>query len=251
MASPNPLGDVGRFHIVDWAAVGLGHESKDDWRAWHGGVPSNRTQDQSAKALPILLRRRVTPAGQRALRAAYALAHDPRTRYVFCSRHGEFQRTLGLLQTIATKEPTSPADFSLSVHNALAGLLSMASKSQAGHTAIAAGHDSFGFGVLEALSCLAAQPDEPILLVFFDDHLPAPYAELPDSDHPGIAVALLLSPGRGDPNDLILSIESRNDGSAPLSERGQALDFLSFLLSEQSELICPGGRTMWRWRRAH
>src|SRR5262249_34348958 len=135
-----------RFLLRDWAAIGLGLETKDQWRAWASGAAPSPATD-SSEPVPSLLRRRVTPIAQRALRAAFSLAHGE-TRYVFCSRHGEFRRTLGLLQSIARREESSPAEFSLSVHNALVGLLSIATGNHAGHTAIAAGPDSFGFGLV-------------------------------------------------------------------------------------------------------
>ena len=248
-AGPSGSGTSGRFCVKDWAAIGLGLETQDQWRAWaRGGTPGPGADQPPQAAVPSLLRRRVTPPGQRALRAAYGLA-GPRARYVFCSRHGEFQRTLELLQTIAKRDPSSPAEFSLSVHNALAGLLSIATRNQAGHTAIAAGADSFGFGLLEALGCLVEQPQEPLLLVYFDDPLPPPYAELSESDGPGVALALLLAAPEMEHGDLILSVEPAVGAGASHSVDRQALDFMRFFLSERSELVYPGAGRTWRWAR--
>lgn len=246
---PSPSGASGRFRVKDWAAIGFGLETQEQWRAWACGATPRPIADPPPPAgVPSLLRRRVTPLGQRALRAAYGLAGS-NVRYVFCSRHGEFQRTLELLQTIARREPISPAEFSLSVHNALAGLLSIATHNQAGHTALAAGPDSFGFGLLEALGCLAEQPHEPVLLVYFDEPLPPPYTELAESDTPHIALAMLLAPPEMARGDLILSIEpGTGSGEAP-APRCQASDFLTFFLSERSELVYSGGRRIWRWTR--
>lgn len=242
-------GASGRFRVQDWAAIGLGLETQHQWRAWARGETSGPVSDQPPQAaVPSLLRRRVTPLGQHALRAAYGLA-GPRARYVFCSRHGEFQRTLELLQTIAKREPSSPAEFSLSVHNALAGLLSIATHNQAGHTAIAAGADSFGFGLLEALGCLIEQPQEPVLLVYLDDPLPPPYAELPGSDGPGIALALLLAPPEMGRGDLIFSVEPAMGAGASHSVGHQVLDFMAFFLSERSDLVYSGAGRIWRWAR--
>jgi hypothetical protein len=250
---PRPAGPSGqpmlaRFRLRDWAAIGLGLETKEQWRAWARGAAPGAAAE-SAKPVPSLLRRRVTPVGQMALRAAFPLA-DARTRYVFCSRHGEFQRTLGLLQSIARREESSPAEFSLSVHNALAGLLSIATGNRAGHTAIAAGPDSFGFGLVEALGCLAERPEDPVLLVYFDEPLPAPLSELPDaSDGPGIALALSLAAAAFTPDDLIFSAEPCADAGPQAGASSQALDFLAFILSDRSALQKRGGRMVWRLER--
>ncbi len=102
----------------------------------------------------MLLRRRVSPLGQHALRAVWGLPESETARLVFASRHGEFGRTLSILDALVSDEGVSPADFTLSVHHALAGLLSIVRKNRQGHTAVAAGSESFFFGLLDALLCL-------------------------------------------------------------------------------------------------
>ncbi|HLJ62547.1 MAG TPA: beta-ketoacyl synthase chain length factor, partial [Stellaceae bacterium] len=150
---------------------------------------------------------------------------------------------------LAAEEPVSPADFSLSVHNALAGLLSIATKNPAGHTAIAAGEDSFGFGLIEAVSTLMASPEEKVLLVFFDEPLPAEYATFRDRDETSLALALVLSPARGEASDIMVTMEGHERDPHPRASAAQALDFLRFLLAGEKEAISPGGRARWRWRR--
>jgi hypothetical protein len=239
----------GRFRLLDWAAVGLGLETREEWRDWARTGTRGEVTPSPTPAIPALLRRRVTPIGQAALRAAYPLARA-NARYVLCSRHGEFQRTLGLLRSVANREESSPAEFSLSVHNALAGLLSIATGNHVGHTAIAAGVDSFGFGLVEALGCLVEQPEEPVLLVYFDEALPAPYDELPDvHDEPGIALALLLAPAEMTSDDLAFSAEPCTGSDPHASASSQALGFLEFILSDRTALETRGSRMVWRWER--
>jgi hypothetical protein len=238
------------FHVEDWVACGFGLQAKDEWRAWCRGELATGAAPETQPVLPSLLRRRISSIGQMAFRAVYGLGATPRARFIFCSRHGEFQRTRTLIRTLAAGEPTSPADFSLSVHNALAGLLSIAAKNDAGHTAIAAGRDSFGFGLLEAASCLAARPEEAILLVYFDEPLPEEYATFRGDNEVSLALVLHLAPRRGDSEDVALSFE-RTNRTAPSHAAPQlALDFLRFLISGESERISISDRTQWRWCRA-
>ncbi|MBF6568200.1 MAG: beta-ketoacyl synthase chain length factor [Candidatus Binataceae bacterium] len=216
--------------------------------AWALGSSVTAETGSSPAVLPPMLRRRVTPLGQMAFRTACKLSVPERARFIFCSRHGEFQRTLGILTALATGAAVSPAEFSLSVHNALAGLLSIAWRNTAGHTTIAAGADSFRSALIEAASCLMEYPEEPVLLVYCDDRLPQPYDELADSDETGFAIAMLLTSPRHDFNDVILELTPRN--AAAESASGQALAFLRFLLSDRNEERSDNEHLRWRWRNA-
>jgi hypothetical protein len=244
-----PSGTI-RLQVADWMGCGPGRAEKEDWFGWARGEPPRSSgTPPDGPFLPAALRRRITPIGRMAFRAAYGLAEGVPARFIFCSRHGELRRTQALLEALARREELSPAEFSLSVHNALAGLLSIVGKNEAGHTAIAAGTDSFGFGLLEAAACLAARPTEPILLVYFDESLPEEYAALREGEEPGVALALLLVAPQGGPDDIVLSFAPKpRDEPAWLSTE-QALDFMRFLLSGESERQSPGGSIQWRWHR--
>lgn len=239
-----------RLRLIDWMACGPGLERREDWIAWLRGEKIHKDEAaQVAVTLPTMLRRRISVIGQMAFRASYALSENRTVRFIFCSRHGEFQRTLNILKSLAAQEPVSPAEFSLSVHNALAGLLSIAWKNTAGHTTISAGADSFGSAMLDTIACLKSQPADPVMVVYFDDLLPEPYDALGDPDETCFALAMLLGAPRNDGADLTISFEPRARANASLSASGQALDFLRFILSGESERISIGERLQWRWQR--
>jgi Beta-ketoacyl synthase, N-terminal domain len=239
------------FHIERWAACGAGLAPGQDGIAYVRGESGRASEILGAEpALPPLLRRRVSSIGQMALRAASGIGDTGAARFVFCSRHGEFERTLRILTSLVDKEPVSPADFSLSVHNALAGLLSMAAKNENGHTAIAARGDSFGFGLIESASCLAARPEKPVFLIYYDEPLPGAYNELGDPDETPIALALLLRPRRGETGDISVAFEPvRGRGPARAASQ-QALDFAKLLMSCERESRSVGERMVWCWRHA-
>jgi hypothetical protein len=239
-----------QFTVVDWVAIDPARRTRRDWLAWADAAAVAETASGATPVpLPTMLRRRVTPLGQLAFGASYPLAGAApvQPRFVFASRHGEFGRTLALLQTLAADEPVSPADFSLSVHNALAGLLSIAVKNPSGHTSVAAGSDSFASGLLEAASCVAAAPEQPSLLVYYDEPLPPPYSEVAFGTEASLAMALLLVA----PRDVAIELECDPAESAesPLPATGQALDFLKFFLSGAAAGSSRGPRSVWRWRR--
>jgi hypothetical protein len=198
-------------------------------------------------AAPALLRRRVTPLGQEALRAAWGCAECAESRVIVSSRHGEFRRTLSILENLVDRAPPSPADFTLSVHHALAGLLSMAWGNRQGHTALAAGPESFCFGLMEAAACLTAAPKETVLLLHFDEPLPDPFSifEEPEAA-PEVLALVLAADGPGMPLELSVS-PALAKAPSPLSH---ATEFIRFLEStERAELILVGERLEWRWRR--
>jgi hypothetical protein len=169
-------------------------------------------------------------------------------RFVFATRHGEFSRTLSLLRTLAADEPVSPADFSLSVHNALAGLLSIASKNQEGHTSLAAAGDTFACGLLEAAATLAASPKQPVLLVYYDEPLPPPYDTFGAAGDGTMALALLLGAPGGE-GVIELDADPDETVEAPSGVQ-QALGFLRFYLSGAETGTSPGSGRLWHWRRA-
>ena len=230
------------FCVRAWSAWAPGLETEAAWLQW-AGRPEPRPS-LSPEALPVLLRRRVSPLGQRALKAAWSLANSTAARLVFCSRHSEFGRTLSILDSLVSHAEVSPADFTLSVHNALLGLLSIARANRHGHTMIAAGTESFGFGMLEALSCLAERPEDPVVLVYFDEPLPAPY-DVFDLDAPGpIALALTLSAVDG---ERFILATGPVDGAPGSGEPG-ALAFMRVMLGAENQAVTVGEQLVWRWR---
>jgi len=240
-----------RLHILDWMARTAGRETRAQWIAWAAGGATDASADEAAGSLAVMpsrLRRRLGPTGRAMAAALDAMAPLPPARYIFCSRHGEFQRSLGLLDAIAQRQPLSPAEFSMSVHNALVGLLSIGTGDMAGHTAIAAGADSFAWGLVEAASCLSADPAQPVLLIYHDEDLPPPYDGANAAGDARLVLALLLAAGgSGEPVEVAAE---RADGPAGVSTIAQALDTLRFLASREAERRSVGARTSLSWRRA-
>lgn len=141
-----------RVAIRAWSAWSPQRETQAAWLAWAGAIDKATSDtDVGLPEVPMMLRRRTTALGRKMIGCALACGETARTgRYVVASRHGEFSRTLGILRTLVASELPSPAEFSMSVHNSLAGLLSIHSGNIRGHTALAAGLDTFGFGLMEA-----------------------------------------------------------------------------------------------------
>ena len=235
-----------------WYAWAPGMDTQQAWLQWAGaGRVAGGVRDiTQTPALPMMLRRRATSLGQKILMAALALGETARTgRYVLASRHGEFSRQVGILDALASAELPSPAEFTMSVHNALAGLLSIHTGNTQGHTAIAAGADTFGMALLEAVACLQEAPDAPVLLLYGDEQLPPPFDVYDETDTAEqlVAAFALASPRPGEMRIVTEITDNRaGDGGTGCMAR----DFLRFLLSEAGEARSTSERISWSWRRA-
>jgi hypothetical protein len=244
------------FGIRDWYAWKPGRENREEWRAW--GNPAKTTDtmegENSLTPLPMMVRRRITGFGQKVLESALATQAAERARYIFATRHGEFVTTLRILDAICDGSAPSPADFSMSVHHALAGLLSIHTGNKAGHTTISAGADSFGYGMLEAVATLDDSPEQSTFLVCYDDALPGAYGCFRDRHEDELPLIVALDIVEADTNPaqrFALSVAPKDGGDElpRVQEVPMAQQFLSFLLRDQQQVRIVGGSMIWNFRR--
>src|SRR5262245_47861774 len=115
------------FSVRDWFAWAPGRETRRAWRDWAVTTSAEPSENDLAtmQTLPMMLRRRATAIGQKAIGAALACQDVGAARYVISSRHGEYARTTAIFTSLAERTAPSPAEFSMSVHHGLAGLLSI------------------------------------------------------------------------------------------------------------------------------
>jgi hypothetical protein len=242
------------FTVEDWWAWTAGRETRKSWQDWASPRQDVAADESgSGSALPAALRRRITPIGQKVLQAGLACAGQaPEPFYVFASRHGEMARTLSVLTSMTSQNEVSPADFSLAVHNALAGLLSIHMRNTLGHTALASGPDTFAYGFMEALASLHEEPGRPVLYCYGDAPLPGPYAEFSHTDNglPIVVALLLRSPLPGEPR-MTFSTDPVAPETAAGSEECAAGTFLRFLLDGSNRVQAAGERMTWQWTRDH
>ncbi len=236
-------------HATAWAP---GLETAEAWQAWADepkALPTEGLPD--ARFLPAMLRRRCTPLSKILLRAAMdgcPEADRANLRTVFSSRHGSINESVGLLENVARAEKLSPAKFSHTVHNAQAGLYSIATGNRCASSSLAAREDSFGCGLLEALCHLEREPQRDVLFVSGDVPLDPVFAPLVDEPATPHAVALRLS-GTAKGPALTAAIEP-NRGEAPVPPWPAAVEFLRQWLRETPsfELVTP--RHRWRFERS-
>ena len=256
--------DSFQIAISDWAAFSPRRMQRDQWLAWAEGN-DGRESGEHKPELPWvspMLRRRLSPMGRAALWAAGQLLDDQRgepVATIFASRHGEVGRTVKLMRELAVESPLSPASFSLSVHNAIGGIHSIANQVFSPVTAISAGPDTLSAALLEAYTQLVcagrgagvAGEGAEVLCVFYDDSLPDPLGGFNEQEAQVQALALRVTlPGAAEGVPLAFTLSEGPYTSENPSDSGSAQvdSFLRFLLDdEQSNLELRGGKRLWQW----
>jgi len=188
-----------------------------------------------------LQRRRLSPLARGVLHCAGRLGGKGDLRMVFASRHGESARTLGLLRDLAAGTELSPALFAMSVHNAVPGLLTILRGNHAACTAISAGPESFGYGLLEACAAWKADPGTPLLLIYGEEPLPDLWTPFVPQET-AHAVGVLLGEG-GRSLTLGWDPEGCSSGAG-----GQSRAFLEALGTGAAAWAGPTAR--WEWSLA-
>jgi hypothetical protein len=178
------LASVSAVYVDSWAAITL--DAIDGTARRFGACVDD-------SVIPAGHRRRLGTYGRMAVSCGLSIAAADSSDLVFCSQYGDVDLAHRLLTELVAGGLLSPAAFSLSVHNAVPGVMDLVRKSRAGHTAIAAGTQSLSAGLVEAWGKLDENRESKIALVYADCALPAVYQEFSDMKLGGTALAVMLS----------------------------------------------------------
>jgi hypothetical protein len=193
-----------------------------------------------------MLRRRLGPLARTLLHvanecAAELPAQSSAVRVVVASQFGELSYAVSMLRALAAGEPVSPATFSLSVHNAPAGIFSIARADRSPSTALGAGEETLGQGLLEA-SCQLEEDGAPVLLLYGDAPLPSEYATFAERPPAQRVLGVLLEAGAS--RTATLETEPA-DGKAASTE--QQADAFFRHLSQGGPERWTGSERTWSW----
>lgn len=189
-----------------------------------------------------LVRRRLSPMARGMLHCAERASRGQVAgRMVFASRHGEVTRTIPILEDLAQGIEPSPTLFSMNVHNAVSGIWSIVKGNRGPTTALAAGPETFGWGLLDALAAYEADPTMPVLYIFGEDRLPEVFSTFDEPEAFLHAVALLIGlPAR---RHLVLEWEA-GDQDDP---RPQSLLFIQAVAGSGPGVPWSRHGRVWRW----
>lgn len=223
-----------------------------DWLFWSaetdlaGTAPDSiaiNAQWPELSQVPVMQRRRLSPLTKMAFHVALSQSIGSSVPIVFASRHGDLHKTLELLQDVVHRQPLSPTQFALSVHNAIAGQLSIFCQHQAEHSSIAAGDSSLHYAIVEAFAMLAGTYCPEVLVVYADQPVPAVYQCFTQQPSAPAALALLLSNAEGIP--VTLQLQSKKG----LDTVDEVRLLQSFLRSENCYETIHTSKVTWYWQR--
>ena len=206
------------------------------------------TQAELLSSVPKMLRRRLSPLARIVFCAAsQCIGENEQLPTVFSSTHGELAKSFKMMEMIETGEDISPTAFSLSVHNAISGLFSMAYKNKTQSTVVAPGEEGIAAAFIEAAGLLQ-EGEEDVLIVLYDEPLVEFYPSAPFqlSAEDSCAVALNISKtGEGIPLRFSCLPKIGGDGEQPL----QVPLLIRFLAEGQTKLIVHTPRHSWCWEK--
>lgn len=231
--------------LAAWEAWAPGRATRQEWIESPADAPCTADAAADIAFVDPMLRRRLGPVARAALNVAQrCLGKRTGVPMVFASRHGELARTLTMLSDLAADDEVSPATFSLSVHNASAGVFSIARGETAPATAIAAGDETLGMALIEAAARLS--PEQPrILLVYADAPAPSLYQHDVAGTESPHALALLFDVDSA--NRLQITTEV---AAEPPSIDMMGLSLLRLLAGPSRQVEWIGQRTRWQWAHA-
>ena len=240
---------VSNFVLSQWNVWAPGINTLDDWLNGSDGDAA-LLQDKAAvpDSVPKMLQRRLSPLAKAVFNSAdKCIVTGEQIPAVFSSANGEICKSLEMLKALQAGDDISPAAFSLSVHNAIAGLLSMVYANQQEITVIAPGQEGIAPAFIEGLGLLQEGADA-VLLILYDEPIPDFYPASPFNFNADKSYALTLRialTGAGLPMQLSRSSMTRDDGEHPI----QLLAFLMFLVAEDKSLRLGNREHSWQWQK--
>jgi len=239
-----------KFVVRNWCAWAPGLKCREDWQKWHDHQAFVEAEKAAIPAqVPKILQRRLSPLARAVFNAADSCIDSEKSLpIIFSSAHGEVNKSLAMLKSMQKGEEVSPTAFSLSVHNAISGLFSMAYGNHQEITVIAPGQDGIAPAFIEALGLLQEGHADEVLIVLYDEPLSDFYPSLPFAlNAPAIcALALKVSlTGSGLALQFNNSSAHRDDGEHAL----QIFSFIKFLVADKQTLALGNHRHSWEWHK--
>lgn len=165
-------------------------------------------------------RRRLSPLARMAVGSAWPLTTEGEAiPMVYASHHGETTRGYALLQALARDEALSPTSFSLSVHNACAGMWSILRHDTTETVALSVQGDGLESAIVEA-SLLLAAGHPAVLVVLAEEQAPDVYTAWIDDVPFPYALALRVTAGQ----DFTLESRAPNADDPVLHTANDAAD---------------------------
>lgn len=236
--------------VLNVAQTALVSESCADPALWSAWAQSEASEPPAGEApsysvIPAGVRRRLSPLGRCALAAYAALDPSESEPTVWASSWGDISRTFRLTTSLAETCEVSPADFALSVHNAVGAQAAIWRKNHACATAMAAGPVTASCALVQAR--LALLHADSVVLVRYEEALPELWRGkgAPDAAPLACAWAARLTRDKTDRTVTLTQSAGTSD-----SQACRILEEVRFWLGGRSAYAESDGRSRWRWEHA-
>lgn len=235
--------------INQWAAWAPGITHQDDWRKWNeGSLTLGGDEQADVGFLPPMQRRRLGTIARAVVHVIFSCSgRQCNVPVIYGSLHGEIHRTFKLLQTIATDQPVSPMDFSLGVHNAVAGLVSMAMENRAPSICLSPGDQGMVNAIIEAIGVLYEESWESVLVVLYDEPLPEYYRPFTESVELPVSLAFEMQLAGSKADGQRFSLERHTGSDIPTNKT--IIGLIEFLVQERDLIKFSGEEDGWTLRR--
>lgn len=225
-----------------------------EWSGWQA-ILSDETIDTLSEMtiseapdvamIPPMLRRRLNLLGRAcASEMVKHLTDGDNIPIVYCSQHGDIERTLKVLTELVDHQPVSPLHFSLAVHNAICGVLSIQAGLTANISTIAAGQQGLVPVLLEAAGILLSGASK-VLCVICDVLLPEIYRDEQSLPKTPYAISFIMTQSQG----LHLSLQQLPLINLESNNIILPADLISFLNSGDPGLLVEHNGVTWKISR--
>jgi len=229
------------FAISEWS----GWEAHDVNKLVKEKTFLSKGRDPDVSSIPPILRRRLNLLGRSC--ANEILQHikkNENTPVVYCSQHGDIERTFSILSKASKGEPPSPTNFSLSVHNAILGVISIHLGLTSSISSISSEPNGLVPTMLEAVGILNSG-FEKVLCVLCDVTLPKIYLDDSNLARNSYAISFMVTKSEGNSFKLIQTEEEVNIKK----NEEQPTALIKFLSSEKKEMPLNHNGLNWKLLR--
>ncbi len=225
-----------------------------EWSGWQAATSGSHTDKLEALTIsetpdvtkiPVMLRRRLNLLGRACgSEILKHLTNNKNMPIVYCSQHGDIERTTKVLNELADDQPVSPMHFSLAVHNAICGILSIQTGLASNISTIAAGQEGLVPVLLEANGIMLSGAKK-VLCVICDVTLPEVYQDEWSLPKIPYAISFIVSKSEGVPltlTQLPQHPDKHNIEQLPIR-------LIEFLSSDKAKLLINHNEATWKLAR--
>jgi len=188
--------------------------------------------------LPANQRRRLTPLSRLIVDTYHRANGHPgdglQIPTILCSTYGEHVRNTDLILDISTNSEISPTAFSLSVHNAVAGLISIFYGNKAPCLAMATNKSGVSMALIQAYSMLSE--NSQVSLTIYDGPVHESYRDVVTDSDQTVAITLILS-RESSKKDRLHVRHAATSKTKALSPNLEIVEIVKFLQVAENQLI--------------